>query len=80
MGTFAFVECVEIIGEAAYCLSREFSKDHPDVEWTKIIRLRHILVHDYDTIDDTALFRIIKDHVPVLRDWATEYLANSPNA
>lgn len=77
---FAFVKCVEIIGEAAYCLSREFRKEHPDVEWTKIIRLRHILVHDYDTIDDKALFYIIQVHVPVLRDWVADYLTNLPNA
>ncbi len=77
---YAFVKCVEIIGEAAYCLSRDFRKDHGEVEWPKIIRLRHILVHDYHSVDEDALFHIIKTHVPVLRNWVANYLATTSEA
>lgn len=77
---YGFIKGVEIIGEAAYRLSREFRKEHGDVEWTKIIRLRHILVHDYHSVDDVALFHIIKTHVPVLRNWVANYLAANPEA
>ena len=77
---YAFIKCVEIIGEAAYRLSREFRKENSSVDWPKIIRLRHILVHDYHSVDEEALFHIIKTHVPVLRDWVADYLATNPEA
>lgn len=71
---FAFVKLTEIIGEAANKLSVEFRKEHPAVEWRKIIGLRHILVHDYDTIDEKALWRVIRHDIPVLRDWVRQFL------
>jgi len=41
----------EIIGEAAGKLPPEFRDNHPDVQWKKIIGLRHRIVHDYFDID-----------------------------
>ena len=77
---YGFIKGVEIIGEAAYCLSRDFKKEHSKIEWTKIVRLRHILVHDYHSVDANALFHIIKTHVPVLRNWVAQYLATNSKA
>ncbi|MCC2547568.1 DUF86 domain-containing protein [Hymenobacter sp. BT175] len=57
---FAFVKLTEIIGEAASKLTLEFRRQHPAVEWQKIIGLRHVLVHNYDTIDEKALWQIIR--------------------
>ena len=44
---YAVVKCVEIVGEASYKLSNEFRAQHPEIEWNKIITMRHILVHGY---------------------------------
>lgn len=77
---YGFIKGVEIIGEAAYRLSRDFRAKHTIVEWTKIVRLRHILVHDYHSVDANALFHIIETHVPVLRNWVANYLATNPEA
>lgn len=33
----------------------------------KIIRLRHILVHEYDLVDKDTIWKIITDHLPVLK-------------
>lgn len=35
---------------------------------TKIIGLRHILVHDYDLIDDDTIWTICKKYLPILKD------------
>ncbi len=40
-----FVRHLQIIGEAARKLPTEFKEKHPEVPWTKIIGMRHILVH-----------------------------------
>jgi len=34
---------------------------------SKIIGLRHILVHDYDLIDDEAIWTICKKYLPILK-------------
>jgi uncharacterized protein with HEPN domain len=46
-----FVRHLQIIGEAAYRLPKEIRDQQPDVPWTEIIGMRHILVHDYFVID-----------------------------
>ena len=46
-----FVRHLQIIGEAAYALSRDVREQEPDIPWTDIIGMRHILVHDYFVID-----------------------------
>lgn len=45
--TFATVKQLEIIGEAANRVTEETRKSNQDIEWSKIIALRNILVHEY---------------------------------
>jgi uncharacterized protein with HEPN domain len=49
---YAIVKNFEIIGEAAYNLTKELREKTEDrIEWRKIMAFRHILVHDYWMID-----------------------------
>jgi len=41
------VRHLQIIGEAARALPDETRKSIPDVPWSKVIGMRHILVHGY---------------------------------
>ena len=41
---------VEIIGEAAYMITKEFKSSHPQLPWRQIEGMRHILVHGYYSI------------------------------
>jgi uncharacterized protein with HEPN domain len=57
---------IEIIGEAM----RNLLKLHPDVPITakrKIVDLRNIVVHAYDSLDDEALWVIVVNHLPLLK-------------
>lgn len=47
---FAVVKNIEIIGEAANYVTKELRDAHPEIDWTSIIGMRHVLVHDYYTI------------------------------
>jgi uncharacterized protein with HEPN domain len=38
---------IQIIGEAASQLTPTFRKTHRQVPWPQIIKMRHVLVHDY---------------------------------
>lgn len=64
---YGFVKQVEIIGEAAYMLTKEFRSTHPEVEWKAMECMRHVLVHGYYTIDPNDLWNTIKNDIPVLK-------------
>lgn len=51
MAQFAVIKNLEIIGEAAYQISRAFKDAHDKVDWTKIEGMCHVLVHDYYRIN-----------------------------
>ncbi|HQO34922.1 MAG TPA: DUF86 domain-containing protein, partial [bacterium] len=41
---------LEIIGEAARCVSRDVRTDLPDIPWSSMIALRNVLAHEYGDI------------------------------
>jgi uncharacterized protein with HEPN domain len=46
---------IETIGEAARAVSHQFQNAHPEIEWRKIIATRHILAHDYGSVNPDIL-------------------------
>lgn len=50
---------LEILGEAAGRVSREFRSLHPDVNWKKIIGLRNVLIHQYDEVQQEIVWGIV---------------------
>jgi len=64
--TDATVRNIQILGEAAKQIPQEFQGNHTDIEWTKIIRSRHILVHDYFELDYEIIWKIITTYIPPL--------------
>ena len=65
--TFATVKQLEIIGEAANKVTDETINLAPQIEWSKIIGLRNILVHDYYIIDHSIIWEIIEDELQKLK-------------
>jgi len=64
---FAVVKNFEIIGEAAYQLTKDFRLTYQDrLEWRKITAFRHILVHDYWKIDYDIVWKSIETKIPDL--------------
>ena len=57
---------VELIGEAARRVSRQFEAAHPEIPWNRIIVQRHRLAHEYDTIDDSIIWSVATRYVPTL--------------
>jgi uncharacterized protein with HEPN domain len=69
-----FVRHLQIIGEAAYALPEELRDQRPDIPWTEIIGMRHILVHDYFVIDIDIVWDAVEQDLPPLRDKIAEML------
>jgi uncharacterized protein with HEPN domain len=55
-----------IIGEAARSLSQQFIDQHPAIPWRAVMATRHILIPEYDEVDNDIVWRITQEHVPEL--------------
>jgi uncharacterized protein with HEPN domain len=64
---FAIIKNLEIIGEAAYLLTKDFKNNHDSIEWGDIIGMRHILVHGYYQIKDEIIWATIETELEPLK-------------
>ena len=62
----ATVRNIQILGEAASQVPKSYQTDHPEIEWSKIVRSRHILVHEYFDLDYGIIWKIVKEYIPPL--------------
>lgn len=74
---YSVIKNVEIVGEAAYMLTKAFKESHPQTPWKIVQGMRHVLVHDYATIDTKELYNTAVNDIPVLRKQIEQYLAET---
>ena len=74
---YGLIKNLEIIGEASYRLTKAFRNTHQATPWDEIIGMRHILVHDYYTINDDKIRCIIEDDLEPLRVQIADYLMDT---
>jgi len=55
----AIERLLEILGEAARRIDREFHVQHPEIDWAQIIGLRNVIAHQYDDLDLEQLWEIL---------------------
>lgn len=67
MMRFACIKQMEIIGEASNHISKEVKSKFSSVEWSQIVGLRNIFVHEYFGIDASLVWEIIKTDIPELK-------------
>jgi len=68
MARSAVLQQLTVIGEAAARLSREFTEEHPDVEWADIVAFRNIAVHAYFSVDWGTVWVAATEDAPALRE------------
>ena len=66
MLVLSLVKDIEIIGEAAFQISRSTRNQLQDIPWDDIIGMRHRLVHAYFDINLDILWRTVEDDLPAL--------------
>ncbi len=66
MLNLSLVRLLEVLGEAERRVPDDFRSRYPNVPWRQTTDLRNVLIHDYDTVDFDALWRIIQDDLPPL--------------
>lgn len=67
MMRFACIKQMEIIGEASNHISSDIKSKFTSIEWSQIIGMRHVFVHEYFGIDSTLVWEIIKKDLPDLK-------------
>lgn len=63
----AVIRNLQVLGEAANRVPKTTRDLYPAIEWMRIIRSRHIIVHDYAGIDYEIVWRIIEVHLLPLK-------------
>jgi len=74
---YGIVKNIEIIGEAAYKLTNAFRCQHTETPWEFIMKMRHVLVHDYYQISPKEVWIVIQDDLHPLREQINRYLSET---
>jgi uncharacterized protein with HEPN domain len=63
----AMLHLVTLVGESANRVAFEVQQEHPEVEWSSIIGMRHRIVHAYDRVDRRVLWTVLSEELAPLR-------------
>jgi uncharacterized protein with HEPN domain len=66
MLALSIIKSIEIIGEAASTVTKEFRDKHSEIPWASIIAMRNRLIHVYFDIDLERVWDTITDDLPPL--------------
>jgi uncharacterized protein with HEPN domain len=69
------VHFLRIIGEACRALSEKIRENYPEIPWKEIIGFRNLLVHQYFGIDLDAIWDIVENDLPSLKNHIEGILA-----
>ncbi len=72
---YSTMKNVEIVGEAAYMLTKEFKTSHADIPWKQVEGMRHVLVHGYSQVLPQILWATAKENIPEIKKQAERYLS-----
>ncbi len=61
------VHHLQIVGEAARALPDSFTDQHPEIDWSEIIGMRNILVHNYFGVDVDVVWAVVERDLPDLK-------------
>ena len=67
MMRFACIKQMEIIGEASNHISVDTKSNFSTVQWSQIVGMRNVFVHEYFGVDSNLVWEIIKNDIPDLK-------------
>ncbi len=65
----AVIRKIEILGEAASNLEKEFQIKYSYVPWQLIKDMRNVLIHEYMGVDFPTVWNTIQIEIPKLNEW-----------
>jgi uncharacterized protein with HEPN domain len=76
MMRFACIKHMEIIGEASNHISDETKSKFSEIEWTQIVGMRNVFVHEYFGVDSGLVWQNIINDLPDLINKVKEILVS----
>jgi len=76
----AVIRELEVLGEAAGCVSAEFVAAHPEIPWREITGIRHKLIHDYFVVDLGIVWKTATVNIPEVERLITAAAASAGDA
>lgn len=76
MRYYAVMKNIEIIGEAANMLTRNFRKIYNDLPWRMIVGMRNVLTHGYANVSDIKLWKTATEDLDSMYDIVSRYLSD----
>ncbi len=76
--TDAIIRNFEILGEAAYHVPKDLKKQYPEIPWTNVSGMRHVLIHEYSGVDIEVVWKTIARRLPDLQSQLKKILADRP--
>lgn len=67
----------EIIGEAVTHISDDIQNKYPVVPWRKMKSMRNFIIHQYDEVEEVALWNTIHKDLPTLLTELTKILRDA---
>jgi uncharacterized protein with HEPN domain len=72
--TDAVIRNFQIIGEAAKHVPQWIKEKYPEVDWSAVVGMRNIIVHQYHHVDLQIIWKTVKDKLPLLLEQITRIL------
>lgn len=64
----AIIRHLEIIGEAATKISKDFLVQYPHFPIKEAVSMRNFLIHGYDQVDVNVVWKTIQNDIPFLKN------------
>ncbi len=74
----AVVRNIEVIGEAAQQLPKEFKTGYRTIPWRKIAATRNKIIHEYFGLKIDVIWKTIQDDLPELKGQLEQVLKDHP--
>ena len=69
---------LEIISEASRHIPDEMRAMAPEIPWRQIAAIGNLLRHEYQRTDNLAVWNIVTDHLPALRNAVDRLILETP--
>src|SRR3954465_3017834 len=66
-GRWLVQRAIEVIFEASRAIPDHVANTRPEIPWARVRGIGNILRHDYDSVSDPILWRVVRDELPRLK-------------
>ena len=77
---YSVMKNIEVVGEAANMLTKDFKEQHPELPWRQIVKMRNVLVHGYAQVSNVDLWDTATNDIKVLLAQVNRYLSEIDSA